>query len=155
MASKRSYKPSAADRTVDGGCQPVDTGRLGGRGKHRYPLVGERAAPMLAHRLAWALHNGADPVGKVVMHTCDNPRCVNPEHLVLGTQAENIGDAVSKRRHPHGELHGNAKLSDDDIRAIRSLVTDGCNWTAIGREFGVSRTTIKRIHTGESWRHVK
>lgn len=81
-------------------CQEFD-GAINTKGYGQLAIKQEHRGPWkmcMAHRLAWALHNGADPGGKVVMHTCDNRRCVNPEHLVLGTVADNNRDMRIKGR---------------------------------------------------------
>jgi hypothetical protein len=103
---------------------------------------------VLAHRLAWALHNGADPAGKVVMHTCDNPPCINPEHLVLGTQKDNMNDMRRKGRAAKREGHGNAKLTEATVAAIRAATGTQC---AIAAEFGTTQSNVSLIKNGQHW----
>ncbi len=105
-----------------------------------------------AHRYSYALHNGDIPARMLVCHTCDNRFCVNPEHLYLGTSDDNNQEMMAKRRHAHGENTYCAKLTEDDVRAIREE-TGGL--TEIGNKYGVDPTHIKRIISGEKWSHVK
>lgn len=137
-----------------------------------YGLIGARGKSQLAHRIAWELTNGPIPEGMNVCHRCDNPPCVNPDHLFLGTQADNNADKESKSRgnHPRGERHGtytkpesvtrgsaspNTHLSERDIRAIRSMYATG-DWSqeALGQLFGSDQTAISKIVRRVSWKHV-
>jgi hypothetical protein len=104
-----------------------------------------------AHRWSWAYHNGKPiPDGMVVMHSCDLPACVNPEHLVIGTQAENIGDMYRKGRGYNlgRTAHGRAKLTEADVAAIRksSLTQD-----ELAALYGIGQSQVSRIVRGESW----
>lgn len=109
-----------------------------------------------AHRLAYTLTNGPVPSDKVVLHTCDNPACCNPAHLVVGTYRENTQDMLHKKRHitPCGERHPHAKLTDDDVRRIRELAGNGLTHRAIADMFGVAQAQIWRVVRGKSWKHV-
>lgn len=98
-----------------------------------------------AHRLSWFIHNGPIPRKKEVLHKCDNPTCVNPKHLSIGTHAENMADMARKGRSASKDLNGRRKLDSATARIIReSLLTDA----ALSKTFGVSRTTIWRVRTG-------
>jgi len=103
-----------------------------------------------AHRVALQL-DGRDPTGNVARHTCDNPSCVNPHHLLLGTHEDNARDMVRRDRSPRGERNGQAKLSAEDIPTIRS---DTRPSRVIAEEYGVSPSQIRRIRTGGSWSHL-
>jgi len=106
-----------------------------------------------AHRVAAAL-DGRDPDGRVVRHTCDHPPCVNPDHLLLGTQLDNIRDRDVRGRQvtPSGEDHWAAKLTEDDVRSIRC---DTRIQREIAAEFGVSRAVVSNIKRGAVWGHVQ
>jgi len=109
----------------------------------------------LAHRIAWELkNNGPVPDGQCVLHHCDNPPCVNPNHLFLGTNAANMLDMVEKDRQARGEQHGESKLTEVDVRQIRRWYDAGMTKTEIAKKFGVSRSTIYRALSGVNWKHV-
>lgn len=105
------------------------------------------------HRIVCAL-DGRDPFGKVVMHTCDNPICVNPKHLVVGTQIENIADMHSKGRHAFGERN-NSKLTESEVLAMRKEYdAGGIGYILLGRKYGVNCETTKRIVKRINWKHL-
>lgn len=108
---------------------------------------GGRKRTISAHRLSWELHNGA-PGGLHVLHRCDNPPCVRPEHLFLGTHAENLRDMALKGRQP------NRILSAADVAQIRSLRQAGMPIRALAKRFAVALSTVSMIVTHRSWRHV-
>jgi len=110
-----------------------------------------------AHRVSWELHLGPIPAGAWVLHRCDNPPCVNPDHLFLGTHTENMADMAAKGRRAKqkGEAHGRAKLSDAQAQTIRFLCMKTLlNQCAIARLFGVSRSIIGRIERRQAWSHL-
>lgn len=110
-----------------------------------------------AHRAAWELLRGPIPAGMLVCHVCDTPPCVNPEHLFLGTPADNMADKAKKGRArgaPPGDLHFNAKLSTEDVREIRAANDNGVAQTDLAREYGVHAQTIFGIVRRRHWRHV-
>jgi hypothetical protein len=86
-----------------------------------YGGFGVRGRPVLAHRFSWKLHKGEIPNGQCVLHHCDVPLCVNPDHLFLGTQQDNIRDKVAKHRQATGERHGMAKLTDVQVAEILGM----------------------------------
>lgn len=88
--------------------------------------------------------------GRCVMHLCDNPACVNPAHLKLGTQVENIKDAVDKGHMRRGETHPCARLTDADVAFIRSSASDAETRRALAAQFGVLPLTVWKIQTGRS-----
>lgn len=106
----------------------------------------------LAHRMSFRLANGDIPDAQHVLHRCDNPRCVNPAHLFLGTNDENVADMVAKKRHARGEGHGNAKLTAEQVREIRELHAGGDSQVSLGRRFGVSQPAVCYVVRGVNWR---
>lgn len=112
---------------------------------------------LYAHRVAWELYRGPIPIGLHVLHRCDVRRCVNPRHLFLGTNHDNIKDCRKKGRdvHARGEHAGKAKLNRFDVKAIRSLARMGYTQRAIGKKFGVSHASIGAVLRGEAWSHLK
>lgn len=109
-----------------------------------------------AHRVAYAAFIG-DPGALHVCHTCDNPGCVNPAHLWLGTAQDNHRDKVAKGRanSPKGEQSRASKLTASKIRAIRRRLAEGENQTNVAAAFGVSQPTISHIGAGKTWSHVQ
>jgi hypothetical protein len=101
-----------------------------------------------AHRFSYEMQHGPPAPGLVVMHTCDNPPCVNPAHLRTGTPGENSADMVAKGRAPRGETAPRAKLSDDDVQAIRGAVAGGEAKRTVAARFGVSPKQVRNIVTG-------
>lgn len=104
-----------------------------------------------AHRVAWMLLNGAIPPGQIIRHTCDNTECVNPAHLAPGTQYDNVVDCVSRLRHTIGERNRHAKLTADDVMAIRRSDKPTRYWV---NRFGVHPSTITSIRNGSKWKHL-
>jgi hypothetical protein len=131
-------------------CHPwTASTRCGGYGvadARRHP-VGEYGA----HRVAYALVHGPIPDGMVVCHRCDNPPCCNPRHLFLGTTADNIRDKVTKGRAPKHETHGNAKLTIDVVREIRSRALAGAKGKDLAVEFSISTSQVSHIIRGQQW----
>lgn len=122
---------------------------------HRYGWVGFKGKQIAAHRLSWMLFKGDLLSGMVVCHKCDVPSCVNPEHLFLGTQAENVKDMIAKGRKWIGTtirksdgMPANAKLSKQDVNEINVLRKEGETQLAIARKFGVSQGCISQLLRG-------
>ncbi len=107
-----------------------------------------------AHRMAWELYRGPIPDGLSVLHKCDIPYCVNPDHLFLGTYTDNARDKEAKGRggHPAGTKHFAAKLTPDDARNIRKLLASGFSTRGIAKRFQVHRSTILDIRNGRTWK---
>lgn len=121
-----------------------------------------------AHRLSWMVHHGEIPEGLCVCHRCDNRWCVNPDHLFLGTHAENQTDCYEKGRRaygirhgshtkpesrPRGTLHARAKLNEDAVRDIR-LMRGVVSQQALADKYGVPQTAISAVHLRKTWDHV-
>lgn len=112
----------------------------------------EKAAK--AHRLSYLLHYGEIPKGLCVCHKCDNPSCVNPSHLFLGTLADNNADKLSKGRLvvPYGEAHPKSKLTLEDIKSIMSLRAAGLTQTQIAKQFGIAQPHVCAILLKKIWK---
>ena len=104
-----------------------------------------------AHKYVWFLTHGPTVGDLWVLHTCDNPWCVNPDHLWLGTNRDNMDDKVAKGRHNHGETHGRAKLTDDLVLEIRASDLPTQEWAD---RLGVHYTTIMCARNGSKWKHL-
>jgi hypothetical protein len=105
-----------------------------------------------AHIFAWQQANGRTVTpGKVIMHHCDNPRCVNPDHLSMATQHENILDSVRKGRY---NCFGRQKLNAQQVQDIRAMADLGIKQKDIARQFGIARNTVSGIVNRKSWNHL-
>lgn len=120
---------------------------LSGRGIG-HGTIKVRGRPTLAHRFSWQIHYGDIPVGSLVCHHCDNPPCVNPEHLYLGTQSTNMKDRSDRGRTARGGRNGRAKLSENQVQWIRSSAMSS---RAVGDALGINRRTVTRIRARRSW----
>ncbi len=107
---------------------------------------GERLA---AHRFAWVATHGTIPDDLFVLHRCDNPSCVRPDHLFLGTTSDNIRDKFAKGRDVRGEQHPHAKLTEAAVLAIRS--DQRASTAELAKRYGVSATHIRRVITHKAW----
>lgn len=116
-----------------------------------YGRVGQGKVMHYAHRASFEAFNGPIPEGQNVCHRCDNPPCWNPAHLFAGTSLDNNRDRQAKGRSQRGERHHAAKLTEDDVRAIRASDLSG---PALAAKYGVSPFTIYKLLDGRSWAHV-
>lgn len=135
---------------------------------HQYGVIGKGGATargngtLLTHRASWIVFRGQIPHGMHVCHRCDVPLCCNPEHLFLGTQAENMADAASKGRlraawksaAVSGSKNPGAKLNETSVRAMRELRAAGWQYADLMEAFGVSYKQVYFICTGRSWAAV-
>lgn len=110
---------------------------------------------VLAHRFSWEIHNGPIPEDLQVLHACDVPQCVNPDHLFLGTQADNIQDAINKGRHAIGERNGRHLLTEQQVIKILDMYDAGKTKVFIAEQFGVTRGAIDCITRNVNWKHIK
>lgn len=120
-----------------------------GYGRFRFPRKN-----MAAHRVSFLIFNGPIPDNMFVLHRCDNPLCVHPGHLFLGTQTDNMADKKAKGRNLIGSHHQNSRLNEAAVATIKELLRQGMPQMQIARRFNISQTTICHISTGQIWRHV-
>jgi hypothetical protein len=138
-----------------------------------YGIIRFDRRPWFAHRLVWALLHGAPAAGMYVCHRCDNPRCVNPDHLFLGTPKENVADMHRKGRSTHtrhpelqrelgrrlgalrrgkvGEKAGHVKLTSE---IVAKILRDGRSNAALAEIYNVTPGAIRHIRIGRTWRHI-
>jgi HNH endonuclease len=126
-----------------------------GKGTRGYGHVRIRGKTRAAHRLSYELATGPIPCGMFVCHRCDNPSCVNPEHLFLGTDADNMADKTAKGRQTKGASVNTAKLDAQVVQSIRESRAAGASYSQLAAKHGVSKQQIANIVLGRSWRHVQ
>lgn len=126
-----------------------------GYGRFQFRVNG-KTIYVYAHRYAWELTYGPVPEGKRVRHRCDRGSCVNPDHLVLGTQKDNVQDAIDRKRFnpSRGEWNPCSKLTDAQVIEIRERRAAGETLRALAEEFGCSEGNIMDIVRGLSWKHI-
>ena len=130
-------------------------------GHNGYGITTRNNKTYRAHRLVYCdYHNidHSDIKGMVVRHTCDNRKCINPEHLVIGTHQDNMDDMKKRNRTAKGEAHGRAKLSEVDIKTIRDRYIRGSKvhgLLAIAKDFGVAFQTVSKIVNRHRWQSVQ
>lgn len=107
-----------------------------------------------SHRVSWYYHYHIIP-SQWVLHKCDNPKCVNPDHLFEGTHEDNMRDMTSKGRGNIGSAHGLARLNESMVRTIREQYAQGgCSYRSLGEQYNVSAGTIRFVVQRKTWKHV-
>lgn len=153
ITARVSPEPNSGCWLWTGPCTTAGYGMVtvGGNGRGVRP-AGKR---YYAHQYSWILHNGEIPEGKYILHKCDVRACVNPDHLFLGTQKDNIRDMDAKGRRVNAprfcEGHTQAKLTNDQALAIRESKERGIDLASM---YGVSPNAISRIRLGRNWKHL-
>jgi len=144
---------SKVDRRGHTDCWPWTGYKMAsGRGRMRW-----NGRMTIASRISYEIENGPVPShaeGTCILHTCDNPNCVNPAHLWAGTNDDNVADRERKGRGAKGEGHARAKLGESDVREIRRRHEDGASNLHLAKEFGVHANTISAIIRRVNWAHL-
>ena len=125
--------------------------------KDGYGNIGANGKVVRAHRLCYEMEKGPIPEGLHVLHKCDNPSCVNPAHLWIGINYDNVKDRDKKGRQvtPLGQYHGKSKTDMHTVRSIKCKLKDGISAYQIAREHNVPPRRVYDIKYGNCWRHVK
>lgn len=150
---KRGSPFSERYRVTESGCWEW----IGSTNSLGYGQTWANGKSVPAHRYSYELAFGSIPDGLCVCHRCDNRKCVNPDHLFLGTYQDNVSDMIAKGRHRpnRGTNNGRAKLTDDQVVAIRERYNVGdVGVDDLAREYKVGSTTIGQVVRGEKWRHI-
>lgn len=124
----------------------------GSKDAHGYAFISRGNKTLRAHRVSYEAHNGPIPDGMVVRHACDTPSCINPNHLLVGTQQDNANDReIRGRRNVWGERVGTAKLTEREVQEIRSSDLSNAD---LARQHSVDKSNIWAIRAGKSWKHA-
>jgi len=130
---------------------------MGCKNNHGYGTLFVDGRHKYAHRISYEIHNGKIPNGMCVLHTCDDPACVNPEHLHLGTQKINAYERETRNRGNHvtGEKNGRSKFTIEQILEIRKKSASGISNRKLAKEYGVVNSTIHFIKSRQHWKSVE
>lgn len=122
---------------------------------HKYGYIRVDGKSLRAHRVMYEMENGPIPEGIILRHTCDNPLCVNPAHLIPGTQFHNMQDMISRNRdrHPVGEAN-HSKLTEASVLSIRCESAKGTSHHELAEQYGVHVVTIRNIVNGKKWAYL-
>jgi hypothetical protein len=125
---------------------------IGYYGSGGYGMMSRAGKNQRAHRISYEVYKGPIPKGMVVRHSCDNPACINPDHLTLGTQKDNVADREARgRRVVNGEAIGTSKLSEKDVLEIRASTESN---DVLAKRYGIDPSNVWLVRTGKSWRHI-
>ena len=120
--------------------------------KTGYGSIRVEKKALRAHRVAYTLEVGPIPDGALLRHSCDNPKCVNPAHLIPGNKFENTEDAILRGQHVCGEKHFRAKLSNSAVKTIKAALAAGVQGKFLADQFGVSQALVSEIKNGNKRR---
>jgi hypothetical protein len=126
-------------------------------GSNRYGQLKINHKMIKSHRVSYELYNGDIPAGLNVLHKCDNTKCVNPDHLFLGSQKENVQDMLTKNRanRAFGSKAGRSRLLQEQVLDIRQQYkVNFISWADLGRRFGVTGNAVRMICLNKVWRHI-
>lgn len=128
-----------------------------GSRQKNYGIIAYKSKHIFAHRIAAFLAHGEPFDGALTLHSCDNPPCINPDHLRWGTQAENMADSKARNRRAitRGIKNGRSKLDDKKVIAIRAIYGTGPTIIEIAELYGISNQLVSRIIKREAWVHVE
>lgn len=128
----------------------------GNKDQDGYAIFGCNKKTFKAHRVSWQIYNCEITNGLFVLHKCDNRICTNPEHLFLGTARDNLLDMIKKGRRvaAKGETHSRAKLKNENVLEIRSLLKEGNSFGVLSKKFSVDRGVIRDIKHKKTWKHI-
>lgn len=155
MHKTKSWYERAIEKSKKVGDCLVFKGSINNKG---YGQIKSNNKNCKVHRLSYQMFKGEIPEGLIVRHTCDNPSCWNPEHLLVGTQADNTNDMISRNRNTNGclgELNVNAKLNGNKVKEIKRLLKHGVTQKVISEKFLVSNQLISCIKTNKIWKTVE
>lgn len=125
------------------------------RDKDGYGLFVVDGRHVRTHRYSYEIHSGPIPEGQDVLHSCDNPPCCNPNHLWLGTDADNAADSMRKGRRACGSRHGRAKLTEAQVIELRArYAAGGVVQRELAEDYDISHALVSFITTRRRWRHV-
>jgi|ERR1700734_436300 len=125
-----------------------------GINNHGYGNMWIEGKTRAAHRVSYEIYKGEIPKGMVILHSCDNKRCINPNHLSVGTFKENTHDALRKGRMAFGERQGNSILKNRDVVVIKQRLANKERIVDIARDYSVDETTIGKIKSGANWKNI-
>lgn len=117
-------------------------------------MAGDNEKNIKAHRASWIIAHGDIQNGLCVLHKCDNPACVNPAHLFLGTLADNDRDCRRKGRNTRGEINPKAKLNPKIVHEIRSDENSHTTTAALAQRYGISASVVSRVRRKLAWKHI-
>ncbi len=124
--------------------------------KNGYGKIFYKKNSYLMHRVSAFVFNKIESMSTklFVCHTCDNRICINPDHLFIGTNQDNIRDMILKKRHNHGQTHPRSKLTDADVMGIREKISLGHSIKSVAKLYNISECNISQIKNNKTWLHI-